>query len=276
MATTTKPEILDRLTQGVAELTTSEAWTQWLDTQRRFHSYSFYNCMLIQLQRPDATRVAGFRTWLSMNRNVRKGERGISILAPIVRRTKVEDERTGEQVVFSSEPFGFRTVHVFDVSQTHGTPLQEGPCRRLSGDDPDDAFERLESVAALIGYSVDVVELPGERNGDCAFSDRSIRVRAGLAPAQMVKTLAHELGHALMHDSFPNSRSLAELEAESVAYVVCDGLGLDSGEYSFGYVATWAGGSDAATKAITESANRIHHAAKTILSALDAQKVSAA
>src|ERR1700674_5064969 len=112
MAEDRTQELLARLDQGIADLTTSEAWIHWLDTQRRFHEYSFGNVMLISLQSPDATRVAGFRTWLTLGRHVRKGEKGIAILAPIVHRSKVVDEATGEETVHVSAPHNFRVVHV--------------------------------------------------------------------------------------------------------------------------------------------------------------------
>ena len=134
-ATTSKTdELLQRLTEGVEKLTSSEEWVRYLDVQRRFHRYSFGNCLLIALQRPDATRVAGFHRWLELRRHVRRGEKGIAILAPIVHRLKVEDEATGEERTIQSAPRAFRVVHVFDVSQTDGDDLPEIPCSRLEGE----------------------------------------------------------------------------------------------------------------------------------------------
>jgi hypothetical protein len=137
---------------------------------------------------------------------------------------------------------------------------------RLSGDDPDRAFLRLVKTAAAIGYTVEFAEFVDQRNGDCTFAERSIRIRQGLTPAQSVKTLAHELSHANLHgDDFTGTRDIAELEAESVAFIVCHNVGLDSSAYSFGYVASWIGGGSEAIKSITASGQRIVRAARQIL-----------
>ena len=123
-------ELLKRLT-GVETLTSSEEWVRYLDVQSRFHRNSFGNVLLISLQFPDATRVAGFRRWLELGRHVRRGQKGIAILAPVVHRLKVEDEATGEERMIVSAPRAFRVVDVFDVSQTDGDDLPESPARRL-------------------------------------------------------------------------------------------------------------------------------------------------
>jgi antirestriction protein ArdC len=259
-------EIIRRLEDGIAELTSSEEWVRWLDTQRRFHQYSFNNVLLIALQRPDATRVAGFRRWLEMGRHVRKGEKGIAILAPIVSRTKVTDD-DGEERTIVGAPNRFRIAHVFDIAQTDGDDLPEPPAKKLAGDDPTGAYTQLVEVAHSIGYTVEEDYLLGSRNGDCNFAERRIRVEVTNDPAQQVKTLAHELAHAFLHNPevFEGTRELAELEAESVAYLVCDGVGLDSSDYSFGYVAGWAGGGTEAIAALKTSAVRIAGAARSIL-----------
>jgi len=224
------------------------------------------------MQRPDATRVAGYHTWTSVGRQVRKGEHGIAIFAPIVHRLRVEDaNEDGTERVLVGHPTAFRLARVFDIAQTEGKALPE-VVSRLIGDDADSRFAGLVKVAATLGYSVEVSELPGERNGDCTFEMKRIRVREGLEPAQSVKTLAHELAHAILHSELDRAgltREVAELEAESVAFVVCDDLGVDSSAYSFGYIATWAGSSDDAAKAISASAQRINRAARTILERLE-------
>lgn len=272
-------EIIRRLEDGIAELTSSEEWIRWLDTQRRFHDYSFNNVLLILKQRPDATRVAGFRAWLQMGRHVRKGEKGIQILAPMVRKMKVGEDLAGystEHGTVDDDGFirrvsGFKVAHVFDIAQTDGDDLPDLPAHRLSGDHPTDAYTRLREFAHSIGYTVEEDYLPGSRNGDCNFAEHRIRVEVTNDAAQQVKTLAHELAHALLHDpkTFDGSRELAELEAESVAYVVCSDNGLDSAAYSFGYVAGWAGGGTEAITALKASASRIADAARTILDGTD-------
>ncbi len=253
-------ELLQRLAEGVGQLTTSSAWRRHLELQARFHRYSSRNVVLIGLQRPDATRVAGFRAWRALRRHVCRGERAIWILAPILERR--EDLDTGEREAIVR---GFRFVPVFDVAQTDGEPLAS-VCDLLVGDDERGAYAALVGVAETIGFRVEDHDFAGAANGDCSHATRRIRVEAANAPAQRVKTLAHELGHALMHARCED-RALAELEAESVAYVACAALGIDSSRYSFGYLAAWAGGSDAANDAITGSCDRIQRAAATILDA---------
>ncbi len=254
-----RAHLLETLAEGVSALTDSERWRRHLDVQARFHTYSFGNVLLIAAQRPDASRVAGFSTWKGLGRSVRRGERAIWILAPVRRRRDPGDRDDDSH----RDLCGFRPVAVFDVSQTEGDALPE-VCDRLEGPDPGALFERLAARAGAAGYTVVPAELPGSTNGDCTFALRRIRVEVRNPPAQRVKTLAHELAHALLHEG-ATDRALAELEAESAAYVVCGALGIDSGAYSFGYLVTWAGGGGEAVAALKGSAARIQHAAATIL-----------
>ena len=258
-------EALERLARGAA-LVTSRAWQAYLDTARRFHNYSFTNILLIRAQVPEATRVAGFQAWKALGRTVRRGEHAIWILAPLTRRLAAEEEDDPAEKV--RVIMGFRAVSVFDVSQTDGEPLAELPCHRLSGDDPTGSYDRLRRFAHGLGYTVEEDYLPGEMNGDCNFALRRLRIEVHNDELQQAKSLAHELGHVLLHDGFPGSRELAELEAESVAYLVCDGLGVDSSSYSFGYVANWAGGGDGALAGIKASGRRVQSAARQILDGL--------
>ena len=261
MQTTDRGHLLDRLTEGIEALTTSDAWRAHLEVQSRFHNYSFSNALLICAQYPEASRVAGFATWKKLGRSVRQGERAIWILAPMTgKRTRTDDGEEHRPIV------GFRPVPVFDLAQTEGDPLPE-VCRTLRGDDPTAWFDRLTSCAGTMGYAVTATELPGATNGDCAFALRRIRVECRNEPAQQVKTLAHELAHALLHKN-TDDRPLAELEAESTAYMVCRTLGFDTGDYTFGYVASWAGGGSEAVARIKASASRIQRAAAVILDSL--------
>ncbi len=263
-------DVLGRLAEGIRRLTTSEAWTAWLRVQSRFHAYSFGNSVLIGLQRPEATQVAGFHRWKSLGRSVRKGSRGIAILAPVVRRLAVRDDDTDEVAIVAAGPAAFRVVHVFDVADTDGRALPAVPCHPLRGDAPAALFERLAAVGENHGFGVGLDAMADSRaNGDTAFGDRRIRVRDTLAPAQRVKTLAHELGHALLHEDGTTERSLAELEAESIAFVVCAAVGIAADDYSFGYVATWMDGdAGAAETALRASGSRITGAARTVLDEL--------
>jgi N-terminal domain of anti-restriction factor ArdC/IrrE N-terminal-like domain len=266
--TTRKDDALDRLADGIAHLTSSDTWQAWLRVQARFHRYSFSNTVLILTQRPEATRVAGFGTWLRLGRHVRRGEQAIWILAPVTRRptersTEVDAEPAPRAVV------GFRAAAVFDIAQTDGEPLP-AVCRRLGGDDPAGLYQALVGVAHELGFRVEDHIFDAATNGDCSHAERRIRVGAELAPAQRAKTLAHELGHALLHAE-PGERGLRELEAESVAFVVCDALGLDAGDWSFGYVAGWSGGGEAALVALKATGGRIQRAADRILSRLEVE-----
>lgn len=257
--TSDRSELLDALTEGISKLTTSDEWQRYLDCQSRFYHYSSNNVMLILTQRHEATQIAGFNAWKKLGRFVKKGEKAIWIVAPM--RYKVADDQKNddEQQVIR----GFKWVPVFDISSTDGKELPS-VCNKLAGDDPNGLFDRLTAVADSIGFHVENVELDGSVNGDCTYSEKRIRVEVTNSPAQRVKTLAHELAHALLHESF-KVRVLAELEAESTAFIVCKVLGIDSSDYSFGYVANWAGGGEQATVGITASCQNIQKAAASIL-----------
>jgi antirestriction protein ArdC len=262
--TTDRSELLAQLSEGIANLTTSDEWQRYLDCQSRFYRYSPNNVMLIAQQRHEASYVAGFNAWKKMGRFVRKGEKAIWILAPMV--YKQTDEKTDEdQKVIR----GFKLVPVFDIASTDGGELPT-ICNRLTGDDPSGLYSRLIEVAQSIGFTVEDAELPGSVNGDCSHMEHRIRVEITNSPAQRVKTLAHEIGHALLHEKYDN-RALAELEAESTAYVICQALGLDTSDYSFGYVATWAGGGDQAIAGIKASCERIQKAAATVLKTFEVE-----
>jgi antirestriction protein ArdC len=269
MERTTATELLATLADGVAELTNSTAWRAWLDVQRRFHRYSWGNTLLIAAQCPDATRVAGFHAWLRLGRHVRKGEHGIAILAPVVPRLRVVDADSGDERWVAGRPHAFRVAHVFDVSQTDGEELAAPPVTRLEGGDPKDWYTQLRDVAHGLEFTVEEDYLPDDVNGDCNHALRRIRIEVRNGQCQQVKTLAHELGHAILHaDRAGLCREQAELEAESVAYIVCAGLGIDTSEYSFGYLAVWAGGGEQARRAIAESAQRIQTGAHRVLDAV--------
>jgi antirestriction protein ArdC len=265
-------EIVDRLERGILELKSSARWAEYLRAAARFHRYSANNLMLILMQRPDATRVAGFRTWLDLGRHVRKGENGIAILAPCVYGGQTrEDQETGERVTTERRVVGFRVVHVFDVSQTDGDELPS-PVTHLKGESAAELLARLEIVAGELGFSVQRPEdFRGPVNGETSFELKQIRLNPDRSTDQQAKTLAHELGHVTAHHETVNysaERARCELEAESVAYVVLAHNGLDSAEYSFGYVAHW---SDA--KAIRESVGTILEASGEILELLETLEV---
>ena len=266
-ATTDHSRLFQALEEGITRLTSSDAWRRHLAFQSRFHRYSYGNVLLIAAQNDGATRVAGFATWRRLNRFVRKGEKAIWILAPMVGRVDETDE--GDRVLR-----GFRYVPVFDIAQTDG---EDPPtvCRELSGGDPSHVYGQLVAVAQSIGFRVEDHAFGGAAHGDCSMTERRVRIETGNSPAQRVKTLAHEIAHALLHERM-GDRALAELEAESTAFVVCRHIGLDTGGYSFGYVAAWAGGGAQAVLGIKASCGRIQKAASVMLDFLTEGPESAA
>lgn len=267
-------EAHDRLVAAIDQLVDGDEWRRFLDTARRFRSYSVNNLLLIFAQRRDATQVAGYRTWQSLGRQVRRGETGIAILAPCTYPRRNDDADT-DSAEREEEPGrvlrGFKVVHVFDVAQTDGDPLPGAPVHLLDGEDPQRVTERLAAVIASHGYTFTVGPMPAGHeaaNGVTAYDTRSVVVRDDLSPAQQAKTTAHELAHVLLHDPDRGprpDRAVCEIEAESVAYLVCGSHGLASGDYSFGYVATWARGDTDAVRATSE---RVIACAAQILDAL--------
>ena len=245
------PELIEKLTEGIANLTSSDKWQSYLEFQSKFHTYSFNNVLLIASQAHDETRVAGFNAWKKFGRNVRKGQKAIFILAPMI--CKVADDNISDEKIQVLK--GFKFVPVFDVLQTEGQDLPS-IYDSLKGIDPTNCYEHLLKVANSLGFSVEDHTFSGSTNGDCSFDLHCIWVEVTNTPAQRVKTLAHELAHAILHTDKSNL-SLTELEAESVAYIVCQVLGIDSSDYTFGHVTTWAGGGDQAIASIKASCERI-------------------
>ena len=257
-----------RLVTAVEGLVAGEDWRQMLEVARRFHAYSTANVFLIMAQRPEATRVAGYRTWAGLGRQVRRGEKGIAILAPVVTRARPIDAREE-----ACEPElvkvlrGFRVVHIFDVTQTEGDELPDVAPALLSGVAPAAVWEALATQVAAAGFTVSRGDCSGA-NGVTDFLARTVTVRADVSEPQAVKTLAHELGHVLLHDTSDDRacRGRVEVEAESVAYLVCEHAGITSDTYSFPYIARWSGGD---VEVVRASAERALTGARLIIEAID-------
>jgi len=254
----------DKLQDAVAEIASGDDWKRMLKVASNFHRYSFNNHLMIFLQRPDATLVAGFRKWKTMGRSVKRGEKGIAIFAPCKYRTKIEDDDGEEKTL--QQIRGFRVVHVFDISQTEGEEIPDLDAVRpklLDGDAPEGIWDALVAQAETAGFEV-IRDQKRTENGYCDFLKKEIAVRPDVTPAQGLKTLVHELAHALLHgDHVVRTREIQEVEVESVAYIVCDALGLDSGGYSFAYVARW---SDGRSELMRDTAERVTSCSKAILS----------
>jgi antirestriction protein ArdC len=252
----------ETLTRAVEELVSGADWAAMLAVAARFHRYSANNVMLILAQRPDATRVAGYRAWQSLGRQVRKGERGLAILAPVVvRRRRDETAEESEPTAFLA---GFKVVHVFDLGQTEGESLPDVAPVLLAGEGPAALWNALVAQVAGAGFALDRADC-GPANGCTDYLARRVSVAPGVDAAQATKTLAHELAHVLLHDGTEYAagcRGVAEVEAESVAFLVCQAAGLDASGYSFPYVAHWAGGE---ARAVMATAERVLGAARRIL-----------
>lgn len=256
-------QITEQLEQGVAEIFTSEKYTEYLNTMAKFHNYSFNNTLLITMQKPEATLVAGYQAWQKkFNRQVKRGEKGIQIIAPAPYKEKQEiektDPETGEIVIREDgQPetevverviTKFRVTTVFDVSQTTGEPIPEFEVSELEGDVLiyHDFMEALKTVAPV---PISFIEIDGEAKGFYQIVDKYIAVQPGMSEAQTMKTAVHETAHAVLHDrdqmeaeGVVKDQLTKEVEAESVAYVVCNHFGLDTSEYSFSYIASWSSG----------------------------------
>jgi N-terminal domain of anti-restriction factor ArdC len=275
--------IHEKLLAAVDQLCSSEAWRQMLGVAARFHSYSPNNVLLIAAQRPDATRIAGHRAWTQLGRQVRRGENGTAILAPVLRRTKpAEPDRPPADWDEPANPSrvlrGFRGTQVFDISQTDGPALPEVRPELLDGAAPLRLWADLLDQVEAAGYTVTSSDL-APANGRTDFTDRSVTLHHDLPGAQLVKTLAHELAHVRLHA--PNvrptglDRPRAEVEAESVAYVVTTAHGLAAGDYSVPYVTGWASGdrdliASAATRVLTCARSMLRHDDPTVAAGIPA------
>ena len=259
-----REELEDNIAQVVAALRDSEEFKRYLDVAARFHSYSFVKQILIGMQCTDASRVAGYRTWQGMGRQVRKGETGIRILAPRPWKEHRDGCARGK-CDCPQAGVGFATVSVFDVSQTDGDDLPE-LCADLAGDDAG-LWAGLADIATAEGLELDTTpdHAHGDAHGYYAPKDARIWVDMNRPPAHLAATLAHELAHYFTHDDKP-CREEGEIIAESVAYIVLGHFGIDAGGYSFGYLASWD--TDDA-KQFKAQLGQIHNTAPTIIYRLE-------
>lgn len=240
----------------------SETLAAYLKTMGRFSKYSLHNLLLITLQRPDACRVAGYQTWRKLGRYVRKGEKGIAIIAPIIRRKQAEETGQTDGARAELGVAGFKVTHVFAAEQTEGDALPE--LGNVQGD-PKDYFERLVKFitdeGAALDYSAEIAPAKG------MATPQKITLFPEQTPAELLATLAHEAAHWLMHFSerrAQTSKRIRETEAEAVAFVVSSAIGLETGTCSADYIGLYAGDS----KLLLESLEHVQHTARHILSAI--------
>lgn len=277
-------KLTDQLETGITELFNSEQYAAYLSTMSKFHRYSFGNILLILLQCPGASQVAGYGDWKkNFGRQVKRGERGITILAPCPYRRREEVEETAPDgstatTIQLVQRVGFRTVTVFDVSQTEGKPLSE-LVHKLTGDVAD--YERMtEAICALSPYPINIEAFPGAAYGCCNFVEQRILVQPDMSQVQTIKTMIHEVSHAKLHAPIEDGdgetppqrkrRFVREMEAESVAYVVCQHFGIDTADYSFGYVAGWSHGKDLSQ--LKASLELIRNTAAELIDGIDPPK----
>ena len=267
-------EITEDLQKGVRELFESDSYKDYLSCMSKFYHYSFNNTLLIYMQYPSASLVAGYTKWEdTFSRHVKKGETGIRILAPCkMKKTKTvtnEDGTTEEKEVSFMR---YKPVSVFDVSQTEGKDLPEIPCRSLTGsvDDFDSVFARVTAFSPVpIGFD----DIRDGANGYFQTVEKRIVIKNGLSQEQTLKTAIHEIAHAILHDrdngaEKDSDRATMEVQAESVAYTVCSYYGLDTSDYSFGYVAGWS--KDKEAKELAASREVIRKTAKEIIEGIAA------
>jgi antirestriction protein ArdC len=232
-----REEARRQLERAVEALARSEGWRAWVRTRATFRRYSLHNTILIAMQRPDATRVAGYRAWQKLGRQVRRGEKGISILAPMTYKEKDdEDNERGEVRTV------FRAVRVFDVSQTVGEPLPEPPREPITGESHADLLPRLEAYAGRLGYGVAYEETGTGALGYCDTNTHQIIITPDQPVNARVRTLIHELAHALGVGYDEYGRRAAEVIVESAATIACASAGLDTSGESVPYIAGWGDG----------------------------------
>ena len=289
-------EIVDSIENGIKELFESDKYRKYLATMSRFHRYSVNNTMLIYMQRPDATHVAGFNKWRDQfGRNVLKGEKGIRIIAPTPYKKKVEEIKTdpetnapildadGKAIIEEKEiriPM-FKVVSVFDVSQTAGKPLPQLAADLSGNVQQHEVF--MEALRRASPVPMEIKPVARDTDGFFSIKAQSITIRAGMSEVQTVCAAVHEIAHAKLHDyehmteladdgetilvPGEKSRNTEEVEAESISYAVCQYYGIETGENSFGYIATWSKGKE--LKELRASLETINKTASELITDID-------
>ena len=283
-------EITEKLEQGIKELFESEKYKTYLNTMSKFHNYSFNNTMLIAMQKPDATLVAGFKAWQkNFDRHVKKGEKGIRILAPAPYKIKEERDKidpvTQELLLDKDgnpqkEEVGitipaFRAVSVFDVAQTDGKPIPELAAKELLSD-VEGYQDMIRAVEAISPVPIELEEIAGDSKGYYDREAKRIAVQENMSEGQTLKTMIHEVAHSKLHskeveqdEQMKKDRNTKEVEAESIAYTVCQHFGVDTSDYSFGYIAGWSSGRD--TKELRASMDTIRRTASELITGIEEQ-----
>jgi len=278
-------EITERLEKGIESLFESENYKNYLKTMSKFTSYSLNNTLLIAMQKPDATTVAGYTTWKSLGRQVKKGQKAIQILAPIIYKKKREDEgeeddkasaRRDKPLSEETEKIlvGFKIVNVFDIAQTEGEPLPE-IVHKLDGS-VDGYSDFMKALRGISPVPVILQNVEGSANGYFDLVNKFIAIDKNMSQEMHVKTGIHEVAHAILHDKdngmekdSKHDIETKEVQAESVAFTVCQYYGIDTSDYSFGYISGWSSGKD--LRELKESMEVIRKTAQMIITGIDNQ-----
>ena len=283
-------ELTDKLEQGLQDLFNSDSYCNYLRTMSKFHNYSFNNTLLIAMQKPDATLVAGYKAWQkNFERHVNKGEKAIRILAPAPYKIKEErdkidpvtqellldkDGNPQKEEVEITIP-AFRAVSVFDLSQTDGKPIPELAAKELLSD-VEGYQDMIRAVEAISPVPIELEEIAGDSKGYYDREAKRIAVQENMSESQTLKTMIHEVAHSKLHskeveqdEQMKKDRNTKEVEAESIAYTVCQHFGVDTSDYSFGYIAGWSSGRD--TKELRASMDTIRRTASELITGIEEQ-----
>ena len=283
-------ELTDKLEQGLQDLFNSDSYRNYLSTMSKFHNYSFNNTLLIAMQKPDATLVAGYKAWQkNFERHVNKGEKAIRILAPAPYKIKEErdkidpvtqellldkDGNPQKEEVEITIP-AFRAVSVFDVAQTDGKPIPELAAKELLSD-VEEYQDMIRAVEAISPVPIELEEIAGDSKGYYDREAKRIAVQENMSESQTLKTMIHEVAHSKLHskeveqdEQMKKDRNTKEVEAESIAYTVCQHFGVDTSDYSFGYIAGWSSGRD--TKELRASMDTIRRTASELITGIEEQ-----
>lgn len=283
-------ELTDKLEQGLQDLFNSDSYRNYLSTMSKFHNYSFNNTLLIAMQKSDATLVAGYKAWQkNFERHVNKGEKAIRILAPAPYKIKEErdkidpvtqellldkDGNPQKEEVEITIP-AFRAVSVFDLSQTDGKPIPELTAKELLSD-VEGYQDMIRAVEAISPVPIELEEIAGDSKGYYDREAKRIAVQENMSESQTLKTMIHEVAHSKLHskeveqdEQMRKDRNTKEVEAESVAYTVCQHFGIDTSDYSFGYIAGWSSGRD--TKELKSAMDTIRRTASELITGIEEQ-----
>lgn len=262
-------KLFQQIDEGVQAVFDSNRYKEYLKVMSKFTNYSFHNCMLIAMQKPDAALVAGYGKWKSLGRQVNRGEKGIMILAPMTYKRKSEDASEDEE---EETAVAFKATYVYDISQTSGKELLNY-VQDLEGEiEPEQMKAMFDVLRNAVGIPITFEDFPGGAHGYYSHGEDRIVIQTEMSDAQTVKTGIHECAHNLLHDSnlkiatVHSDRSGREVQAESVAFIVAEHFGLDTSEYSFPYIAGWSSGkpSEELSKYLSETQD----AAKTLVTAI--------